>query len=344
MLPVIDLNPFLADPSGAAADGVVEALRDACHRIGFCYLSGHGVDVALERRLMAESQAFFRLPESDRQAIAIGRSPHFRGYTVLGDERTGGRRDWRDQIDIGPEEPATEVRPGDPPWLPLRGPNQWPAGQPGLCPAVLAWMTAMNELGTEVMRALALGLGQPAGCFDAALQPDPYTRVKIMRYPALPPSAPAERGLGMHQDSGLLSFILQDEVGGLEVETGDAVIPVEPISGTYVMNLGEMLQRASGGYLNATRHQVRSPPAGRERVSVACFFNPRLDTVFEPLSLPPELAPAARGMDNPDPGDPIHATFGENALKIRMRAHPDVTAAFYGDVQIPGGQTGGELR
>jgi isopenicillin N synthase-like dioxygenase len=98
------------------------------------------------------------------------------------------------------------------------------------------------------------------------------------------------------------------------------------------MNLGEMLQAATAGYLRATPHRVQSPPPGRERLSVAYFFHPRLESVFAPVSLPPELAAASRGGQNTDPSDPVFATFGDNYLKIRLRSHRDVAVAHYADV------------
>jgi isopenicillin N synthase-like dioxygenase len=94
-----------------------------------------------------------------------------------------------------------------------------------------------------------------------------------------------------------------------------------------------MLQAATNGYLRATKHRVQSPPSGRERLSVAYFFHPRLDAVFAPIELPPELAEAARGGQNVDPHDPIFATFGDNYLKIRLRSHRDVAAAHYADLE-----------
>jgi isopenicillin N synthase-like dioxygenase len=98
------------------------------------------------------------------------------------------------------------------------------------------------------------------------------------------------------------------------------------------MNLGEMLQAATGGYLRATKHRVRSPPPGRQRISIAYFFNPRLESTFRPIELPPELAAEASGGQNADANDPIFATFGVNYLKIRLRSHPDVARLHYADV------------
>lgn len=332
LLPDLDISGFLADPHGSAGADFVRRLREACHGPGFCYLTGHDVAPALDAAIMSAARAFFTLPESDRLALAIASSPHFRGYTVLGGERTKGASDWRDQLDVGPEEDAVAVPAGAPAWLRLRGPNQWPASLPRMRPTVLAWMSAMHGLGLAVLRALALGLGRPLDTFDAAVLPRGDPHLKLMRYPPQLPGAETRQGVGWHHDSGLVSFVLQDEVGGLEVQAGDDVVEALPKAGTYVVNLGEMLQAATSGYLRATKHRVRSPPPGRQRISVAYFMHPRLECVFEPIELGPELAAEAPGGRNADADDPVFATFGDNYLKIRLRSHPDVAQAHYADV------------
>jgi isopenicillin N synthase-like dioxygenase len=282
---------------------------------------------------MAASREFFALPAVERRALAIARSPHFRGYTELGGERTKGVSDWREQLDVGPEEPAAAVTRGDPPWRRLRGPNQWPASLPALRATVLEWMRAMDAVGLAILRALALGLGQPLEHFDAVVLPRGDPHLKIIRYPPQPRAVDAGQGVGMHHDSGLVSFVLQDDVGGLQVDLDGRLVEAAPRPGTYVMNLGEMLQAATRGYLRATKHRVVSPPPARERLSIAYFFHPRLDAVFAPIALPPELAAAARGGQNVDPNDPIFATFGDNYLKIRLRSHRDVALAHYSDLK-----------
>jgi len=331
-LPELDLAGFMADPTSAAGRDLVTRLRDACHGPGFCYLVGHGVPAELDAAVMTAAREFFALPLGDKRALAIASSPHFRGYTVLGDERTKGVSDWREQLDVGPEEPALRVTPGEPAWRRLRGPNQWPARLPAMQSTVLQWMAAMDRVGLALLRALALGLGQPLDYFDGFVLPRGDPHLKIIRYPAQPRDADAGQGVGMHHDSGLVSFVLQDDVGGLQVALDGQLVEATPKPGTYVMNLGEMLQAATGGYLRATKHRVQSPPSGRERLSVAYFFHPRLDAVFAPIDLPPELAATARGGQNPDPNDPIFSTFGDNYLKIRLRSHRDVALAHYPDL------------
>lgn len=334
-LPELDIGGFMAAPHGDAGAAFVARLRDACHGPGFCYLKGHGVPADLDARMLSAAREFFALPKAERRALAIARSPHFRGYTALGGEITKGKRDWREQLDLGPEEDAERVAPGDPAWRRLRGPNQWPARLPAMRGIVLEWMTAMDAVGLAVLRALALGLGQPLEHFDSAVLPRGDPHLKIIRYPAPGGGVTDDQGVGMHHDSGLVSFVLQDDVGGLQVQVGDSLVEAVPRPGTYVMNLGEMLQAATAGYLRATKHRVASPPPGKERISVAYFFHPRLDCVFDPVPLSPTLAAEAPGGENADPNDPVLTRFGENYLKIRLRSHPDVAAAHYRDVLRP---------
>lgn len=327
-LPIIDLTAFRADPHGDDAKPVISELLGACHEVGFAYVVGHGIDPGLEAGLFDVAKDFFALPVDEREEIAIGKSAAFRGYTTLGDERTNGKSDWRDQLDLGWEQPSP-ADPNAPAWHRLRGPNQWPASVPAMPGVVLNWARQMQTLGVTALRALALGLGQDMHCFDEGFVPDSDMHIKVIRYPArVEPEA--EQGVGAHHDTGVLTFIAQQQQG-LQVETPDGFIDATPIPGAYIMNLGEMLQRSTSGYLRATPHRVVSPVGG-ERISVAFFFNPLYETIFEPIELPPELAAAAPGGDHQKIDDEIHALFGENNLRTRLRSHPDVAAAHYRDV------------
>jgi isopenicillin N synthase-like dioxygenase len=96
-LPVVDL--------GDRPGQLRKQLREVAHEMGFFYLTGHGLPDALSGRVLHAARRLFGLPQADKDAVAMVRSPHFRGYTRLGGELTGGAADWREQIDIGPERP-----------------------------------------------------------------------------------------------------------------------------------------------------------------------------------------------------------------------------------------------
>ncbi|MCU1397035.1 MAG: isopenicillin synthase family oxygenase [Acidimicrobiales bacterium] len=337
-LPMLDLGAFAADPDSPEGLRFAEALTTACHEIGFLYLTGHRVDADVEARVFSAAERFFASPEPDRLAIVNTRSPHFRGYTRLGHEHTNGVSDRRDQIDIGPERDEPVVDDDAPRWMRLRGPNQWPPAVPEMQPAVTTWMAQMERVGRLVLRALAIGLGQPADRFDAVVAGDPEVLVKIIRYPASPAAEPGlevstGQGVGAHHDSGLLTFIMQDSVGGLQVLRGDSFVDAPRVPGAYILNLGEMLQLATNGYLRATKHRVVSP-RDAQRISIAYFFNPAMEATLEPVELPPDLAALAPGGQNANPDDPVLSTYGDNWLKFRIRSHPDVAAIHHPDLVI----------
>jgi isopenicillin N synthase-like dioxygenase len=312
-LPVVDLRD---DPAELR-----QRLRGVTHEVGFFYLSGHGVPDELIEGVLTQARRLFELPQADKDAVAMVRSPHFRGYTRLGGELTGGRVDWREQIDIGPER-APLPDPAEP-YLRLQGPNQWPAALPELPAVIAAWDTALARVGRTLLRHWAEALGSPADVFDPAFAEAPATLIKVIHYPG---GAPAGQGVGAHRDAGVLTLLLAEPGStGLQVRTDDGYVDVDPLPGTLIVNIGEMLEIASGGYLRATEHRVRTGAA--ERISVAYFFNPRLDARMPVLPLPAELAAHARGVTDDPVNDRIYPVYGRNAWKSRLRAHPDVAAA-----------------
>ena len=126
-------------------------------------------------RSWTAAREFFALPEAERRALAIADSPHFRGYTVLGDESTKGVERLARAARRRRRGAGGGVAPGDPPWRRLRGPNQWPRRLPAMQPTVLAWMRAMDRVGLAMLRALRLGLRQPlntstTSCCPAAIR------------------------------------------------------------------------------------------------------------------------------------------------------------------------------
>ncbi|SON59358.1 2-oxoglutarate-dependent ethylene/succinate-forming enzyme [Mycobacterium simulans] len=316
-LPVLDLR---ADP-----EHLRTGLREAAHEVGFFYLIGHQVPQALADRVLAAARRLFALPQADKDAVAMVHSPHFRGYTRLGGELTRGAVDWREQIDVGPEHPPIGG-PGKPDYLWLQGPNQWPAALAELPVVIAEWDAALSEVGRTLLRHWAASLGSRADVFDEAFAEKPATLIKIVRYPA---RAATSQGVGAHKDAGVLTLLLAEPGStGLQVRRRDGVqdwIDVPPLAGAFIVNIGELLEVATRGYLRATEHRVKLGHSASDRISVPYFFNPRLDAQIPMLTLPDELARRARLME--DPSDPIFTGYGRNAWKSRLRAHPDVAAA-----------------
>ncbi len=329
-LPILDLAQF--DHGDAEVRAVFLAnLRHAARDIGFFYLRGHGVDATLIDSVQALSRRFFLLPEAEKRALDMVRSPQFRGYTRAGGELTRGQPDWREQFDIGAERPPIAQGDGVPVWTRLQGPNQWPATLPELKPVLLRWQAELTRVAIRLLGAFAAALEQPEDAFEPVYGETPNEHIKIIRYPGREVTR-SDQGVGSHKDSSFLSFLLQDRQAGLQVATDDGQwIDAVPLPRTFVVNIGELLELATNGYLRATVHRVVSPPVGSERLSIAFFLGARLDATVPLLSLPPPLAAQARGPAS-DPDNPLFHDVGPNYLKGRLRSHPDVAQRHYQDV------------
>jgi isopenicillin N synthase-like dioxygenase len=178
-----------------------------------------------------------------------------------------------------------------------------------------------------VLKTFAVALEQPEDVFEAIHTPWPNLLTKIIRYPG----RAGEQGVGAHKDGGFVTILLQDMVAGLQVEGKDGWIDAPPVAGTFVVNIGEVLEIASGGFLRANVHRVVCPPAGGDRLSIAFFLGANLDARVPRLDLPPHLAALSRGLTQ-DPLNPLFSEVGRNVLKSRLRSHPDVALRHHADL------------
>jgi isopenicillin N synthase-like dioxygenase len=244
-LPVVDL----------AAPGVAAAIDTACRDKGFFYVVGHGVDPALGERLEAESREFFALPEAEKAEIEMVRGGRaWRGWFPVGGELTDGIPDQKEGIYFGVEQPATHARP-------LHGPNLFPVRPAGMRPSVLDYIAAMRRLGARLLDLIGV-----------AVDGDPVQLFRVFHYPP----GDGGWGVGEHTDYGLLTILRQDATAGLQVRSPDGWIDAPPIPDSFVCNLGDMLERWSGGRYRSTAHRVRNAGAVG-RLSFPYFFDPPWD-------------------------------------------------------------------
>lgn len=155
---------------------------------------------------------------------------------------------------------------------------------------------------------------------------------RIFHYPPQPPGDDGW-GVGEHTDYGLLTLLAQDENAGLQVHTPNHWVPAPPIAGTLVCNIGDMLDRLTGGYDRSTPHRVRNQ-TGRERLSYPFFFDPDFTAEISPL--PGRAADGEGGRPRWDGAD-AHAfagTYGDYLLSKVGKVFPDLSARVR---QLPSG-------
>ncbi len=276
MVPIVDLS---------ASDAPVLIDR-ACRNVGFFLLSGHGIARSLRLEMDHIARELFALPTAEKEAIAMTNSGRaWRGWFPLEGELTSGVADLKEGFYVGRDLPADH--PSVVAGRPLHGTNVWPTPIPGLRSVVEAWMGAVEEVGQRTLAAMAMGLGLEADFFRIGLAADPTALFRIFRYPPHPPGpAGTERwGVGEHSDYGLLTLLAHDGRPGLEVKRPDGTwLPVPADPELLVCNLGDMLDRLTGGRYRSTPHRVRNHASG-DRLSFPFFLDPSWDAVIEPIEL-----------------------------------------------------------
>ncbi|TCM67024.1 2-oxoglutarate-Fe(II)-dependent oxygenase superfamily protein [Acinetobacter calcoaceticus] len=214
-LPMIDLAQLSEGENHAA---FYHNLRTISRDSGFFYLRGHDFSPADFAQIFANSQAFFALTAQQKQQIAMVNSAQFRGYSQVAAEYTQQKPDHREQIDIGAELEALALQADNPAYYRLQGPNQWPAALPDFKQQVLAYVDKARALSIELLRHFLIALEQPADALDELIsEQTPAHLFKLIHYPAS--QAEQRQGVGAHKDSGILTLLIQDQVGGLQVKT-----------------------------------------------------------------------------------------------------------------------------
>lgn len=306
-IPVIDISSLVKpakEQTHSDTAKQIEAsikLHKAAKNVGFFYVENSGVPESLKDDVLAQSKAWFDLPESTKQAIALSHDTHYRGYQAMGSNVTrhegGFTRDQHEALDF-----YKAVSPDTLPYSAIHGPNQWPTHVPGLKDTLQEYTRRMLLLGRGVMSGLALGLGEPQRLpGEPPMSEDSYWSMRLIHYPPLSEgdsqegsssqvdrSADSDKGVsiscGEHCDYGLLTFVNQQQgVTALQVRNRRGMwIDAPPKPGTFVCNVGDMLRVMTNGLYEPTPHRVINSNPGQSRISAAFFYEPRFESTVRP--------------------------------------------------------------
>jgi isopenicillin N synthase-like dioxygenase len=278
-VPVIDISPLIESDKDRSE--VADQIGQACRECGFFYIIGHGISEELQQRLEEISRQFFA-QEVDKKLeirMELGSSA-WRGYFPVGGELTSGIPDIKEGIYFGAELETDHpmVKAG----MPLHGANLFPSNIPEMREVVLEYMAAMTALGHKLMTGIALSLGLEESYFDDRYTREPLTLFRIFNYPA--GNSSDRWGVGEHTDYGVLTILRQDESRGLQVKSRSRWIDAPPITDSFICNIGDMLDRMTGGLYRSTPHRVQNL-SGRDRLSFPFFFDPNFNAKVEAINI-----------------------------------------------------------
>jgi len=280
-IPKIDFNPYLQG-SEKGKRLVASQIGEACRKIGFFTLIGHGVSLDLIKKVFFVSKEFHQLPLKEKEEILISRSPNHRGYHPFSAEATDPytKPDLKEAFDM-----ALELSLEDPDvkaGKPFHGPNIWPRNPSHFKKIVEEYYESLLKLGEQICCCFALDLGLEEDFFIEK-HSKPMAQLRLLHYPELQMSSyPNQQGAGAHTDYGSVAILAQDSVGGLEIRNKKGEwVSVEPLTGAFVCNVGHIMEIWTNGLYPSTWHRVINN--GQDRYSQVLFYDPNYDCLVEPL-------------------------------------------------------------
>jgi len=289
-IPVIDLAPYLAGAPGAVQRTARE-LRVALTEVGFYFIVNHGVPEALIRGAFAEAARFHGQPLERKMDVVIDR--HNVGYLPMrGDTLRTSTVQAVTKANFNEAFFMARDLPDDHPDVIVdrrfRGANRWPKDLPGFRETVVAYCDALEQLVLKLVRLYAVALELPAIYFDEPFRDFQY-KLRMTHYPYQEALADGEFGIAPHTDTSFLTLLAPNDVPGLSIRTqGGKWIDAPVVSGAYVVNGGQMLQRWTNDVFLATPHRAVNRSGG-ERYALAFFCDSNID--WPVASVPTTVGP-----------------------------------------------------
>ncbi|KAJ3552709.1 hypothetical protein NM688_g4012 [Phlebia brevispora] len=291
---VIDFGAFLnGSQKQAVADAMLTSFKDS----GFVYLINHGLPQDRIDSMFEWSKAFFALPMEKKMLSPHPSSgTHHRGYSAPGVEKVTQHVYDADELakhrakapDV--KESFESGREDDP-----HMPNIWPPEGviPGFKEASLDFYWTCRAISLDILRAMALGLSLPEEYF-LQYHSAAENQLRILHYPSVPVQKLRDEEvvrIGAHSDFGTITLLLQDKVGGLEVEDPNkpgSFNSAPPIEGALIVNAGDTMMRWTNDIVRSTIHRVRAPPnittedgMTPERYSIPYFLAADFSTLID---------------------------------------------------------------
>lgn len=159
--------------------------------------------------------------------------------------------------------------------------NRWPKGHEEWKAQMQLYYSQVQTLGEQLLCISAIGLDLEPNYFSSFFDKTSLSTLRIIKYPIANKSQ--SLSCQEHSDSGIITILYQDQIGGLEVQnkSGDW-IPVPPNPNALVINIGDLFSYWTNNAFTSTRHRVRNP--GVVRYSIPFFLEPKYDAVIKCIS------------------------------------------------------------
>lgn len=275
-VPTLDIRRYATD-----RDAFVAELGAAYREFGFCCISGHGIARELIDGAYEAFRQFFALPAEAKMKYHVPGAGGARGYTPFKVETAKDsqypdlKEFWHIGREIARDSKFADVMP----------PNLWPDEVAGFRTYGYGLYQALDQLGTRVLRALALHIGLPEHYFDDKTEQG-NSILRPIHYPPITQDDIPNVRAGAHEDINFITLLVGASAEGLEVLSDGQWLPITTEGDAIVVNIGDMLQRLTNHVYPSTTHRVVNPRnanARKPRYSVPFFLHPNPDVVLDPV-------------------------------------------------------------
>lgn len=277
---VLNLSDFLSGDL-FRREKFVKELGDSLREFGFFAIGEHGVNQHLINSNYDCMKRFFNLDNQVKKRYEIEGYMGQRGFTSFGKEhaKDSDQPDLKEFWHVGREVGETHEL------YSFYRKNIWIEEIPEYKEYALQLMFQLDDLATQLLRALAIYLGEPEDYFDH-LVVDGNSILRTIHYPEIPEDAhPSAIRAAAHEDINLITILCESTAPGLELLRRDGTwMKVHGQAGYLIVDSGDMLARVTNEVIPATTHRVVNPDKNRsKRYSMPYFVHPRPDAILKCL-------------------------------------------------------------
>lgn len=285
-IPRVSYKALILEDNEISYKTEVQKLAQACSQWGFVYLVDLDLDQQIEEIFKA-SKSFFESPLSSKLSLSTQKyqstnKNKYRGYFPVSE----ASHSVKEGFEIGFH--GYQLTDSD---YIFNENSVYPNPEPfsGWGKIMDCYFDKQLEIGNTLLRAFEYHFDLPNKYFRSRFV-NTLSTLRLLHYPGISNhdhsklemdgdyrfSAPS------HTDSGILTLLLQDKTGGLEVKSKEGVwTSAPPVNGSLIMNIGDLLERWTGGEFTATDHRIIAPE--NSRYSIPFFFEPENNAIIEPF-------------------------------------------------------------
>lgn len=286
-IPIIDISSLVNKSNSKFSEEVnkmetISQLKNACQDIGFFMIKNHGISNDIIDNIWSSSAEFFDQELSYKNLFFSEDQERYPfGYMGIGYELLSASQDnnlkltpdLKESFSIGNQY--------------LNQIDKWPKEPNNFKESWTNYFNSMIFLADLLLEAFALSLNKKKDFFKKYTN-NHTSALRALNYPIFSNQSilenPNQLRASPHTDYGTITILKADQPGLQVFSKEGKWINVPIIEDTFIVNIGDMIQRWTNDNWKSTLHQVINVNTDKlRRQSIAFFHNPNDDAIIESI-------------------------------------------------------------